>query len=202
MYTLYHFPYSQHARRVVSLLEEAKIPYDIRNVAMMEGEHMLPEFLQINPNHKIPVLDDDGFRLTESNAILRYLCNKHKLSSWYPDDIQSRALVDQWLDWNQTRLAQVVVDIVLNKVFMAPNGDAEALARGEQQLPELLEILSKALSTQHYITGDQPTIADLSIASNIFHLGFAEIMPQGKTAEWYSRIEGIQGFQKSLPQRT
>lgn len=199
MYTLYHFPYSQHARRVVSLLEEAKIPYEIRNVAMMEGEHMSPEYLQINPNHKVPVLDDGDFRLTESNAILRYLCNKHKLNSWYPEDAQPRALVDQWLDWNQTRLAQVVVDIVLNKVFMAPNGDAEALAKGEQQLPELLEILNKTLSTQDYIAGNQPTIADLSIASNIFHLGFAEIMPEGKIAEWYSRVQDIQGFQKSLP---
>ncbi len=199
MYTLYHFPYSQHGRRVVSLLEEANIPYNIRNVAMMEGEHMSPEFLKINPNHKIPVLDDGDFRLTESNAILRYLCNKHKLTTWYPEDLQARAQVDQWLDWNQTRLAQVVVDIVLNKVFMAPNGDQAAIARGEQLLPELFVILDAALAQHDYIVGDQPTIADLSIASNIFHLGFAEVMPKGETAQWYSRIQDIQGFQKSLP---
>ncbi len=199
MYKLYHFPYSQHGRRVVSLLEEAGIPYEIRSVAMMEGEHMSPEFLKINPNHQIPILEDGDFRLTESNAILRFICNEHNLTQWYPTDAKLRAKVDQWLDWNQTRLAPTVTDIVLNKVFFAPNGDQQAIERGEKNLPELLDILEGALSNSDYLVGNRPTIADLSVASNLFHLGFAEVKPTGKTEEWYRRIFDIQGFQKSLP---
>jgi len=199
MYTLYHFPYSQHGRRIVSLLEEANIPYQIKHVAMDQGEHRSPAFLDINPNHQIPVLEGDDFRLCESNAILRFLCNEHGLTSWYPDDSRGRAIVDQWLDWNQCRLASSVVDVVLNKVFLGENGDQAAISRGEQQLAEVLPILESGLQRTDYLAGDAPTIADLSVASNIFQLGLAEVGVSGKTEAWYQRIMALRGVQKSLP---
>ncbi len=98
MYTLYHFPYSQHARRIVSLLEENNLPYQVRHVAMDTNEHLSAEFLNINPNHQVPILQEGDFYLSESNAILRYLCNKHELNNWYPHEAKARAKVDQWLD--------------------------------------------------------------------------------------------------------
>lgn len=201
MYTLHHFPYSQHARRVVSLLEEANIPYTLKNVAMDQGEHMTPAFLDLNPNHQVPVLQDDDFRIYESNAILRYLCNKHQLDQWYPSDAQQRAMVDQWLDWTQCRMSPAVIDIVLNKVFLGADGDKEAVARGEKRLQELLPILESGLQRTPYLAGSHPTIADLSIASNIFQLGMADVAVSGKTASWYQRIADLPGFQKSLPQQ-
>lgn len=200
MYTLYHFPYSQHGRRIISLLEECKIPYEIRHVAMDQGEHLSAAFLDINPNHQVPVLQDDDFRIYESNAILRYLCNKHQLDQWYPQDTHQRAQVDQWLDWNQCRLSPAVIDIVLNKVFLGTDGDAAAIARGEQRWQELQPILEAGLSRTDYLAGNQPTIADLSVASNIFQLGMADLSVSGKTAAWYKRIGNLSGFQKSLPQ--
>ena len=51
MYSLYHYPYSQHSRRVVSLLEEAGLDYEIKHLAMDRGAHMAPEYLAVNPNH-------------------------------------------------------------------------------------------------------------------------------------------------------
>lgn len=200
MYVLYHFPYSQHARRVVSLLEENNIPYQLKNVAMDQGEHMSPAFLDINPNHQVPVLQDEDFRIYESNAIMRYLCNKHQLDLWYPADPKLRATIDQWLDWTQCRMSPAVIDIVLNKVFLGDEGDSDAIARGEKRLQELFPILESGLERSHYLAGSRPTIADLSIASNIFQLGLAEITVSGKTAAWYQRIGDLGGFQKSLPQ--
>ena len=201
MYTLYHHPYSQNARRVVALLETAGLEYELRHVALDKGEHLSQEFLAINPNHQIPVLIDDKVKLFESNAILRYLCTKHGLTDWYPDALATRAMVDQWLDWNQCRLAPTVTDIVLNKVFMGEAGDKSAITRGEEKLIELAAILNAGLEGHDFIAGTQPTIADLSIGSNISQLGFADAIPkEPNITNWYRRVCALEGFKKSLPQ--
>jgi glutathione S-transferase len=200
MYTLYHFPYSQHARRVVSLLEAAALPYTLHHVNMAQGGHMSPAYLAVNPNHQIPTLVDRDLRLHESNAILRYLCNKHGLTDWYPSELRRRALTDQWLDWNQCRLSPAVIDIVRNKVFLKDKGDKEAIARGEIRLRELGPILEQGLRTADFLTGAAPTIADLSVASNLFQLGLADAIPRGeRIAAWYGRINQLEAFRKSLP---
>jgi len=200
MITLFHSPISQHSRRVVSLLEEANIPYDARLVDMMKGEYLSPEFLAINPNHQVPTLIDGDIKIHESNAILRYLCNKHELSQWYPIDLASRAAVEQWLDWSQCQMSPAVVDIVLNKVFLQENGDAAAIERGREKMQELTAILDQHLSGQDFLCGQQATIADLALASNVFHLGLAEERPDTTHInDWYGRMSELKGFQKSLP---
>lgn len=200
MYTLHHNPYSQHARRVVSLFEEAGLDYTLSPVAMQEGEHRSEEFLAINPNHQVPVLVDDDLTLCESNAILRYLCNKHRLEGWYPTEPSIRARIDQWLDWNQCRLSPTVIDIVLNKVFMGDAGDVQAIKRGTEILPELAAILEAGLEGRKFLAGSDPTIADLSVASNIFHLGLAKMAPATPHIQgWFDRVSALEGFKKSLP---
>jgi glutathione S-transferase len=202
MYVLYHFPYSQHARRVVSLLEAAKLPYELRHVDMAKGAHLSADYLAINPNHQVPTLIDGDLVLHESNAILRYLCHKHGLSEWYPADPAQRARVEQWLDWNQSRLSPAVIDIVRNKVFLREKGDKDAIARGEAKLRELGSILDAGLAAQDFLAGPKPTIADLSVASNLFQLRFAEAIPPGaKIAAWYQRMDALEAFRKSLPPR-
>ena len=200
MLTVYMHPYSQHARRVLALLEIANAEYKGEIVALDNGAHMEPEFIAINPNHQVPVLIDGDLSLSESNAILRYLCRKFSLSEWYPADLRERALVDQWLDWNQCRLSSSVVDIVLNKVFLGDDGDAAAITRGEANMVEPGSILAKRLAGSAFLAGQSPTIADLSVASNITQLGFANAAPDYPAiAEWYARICEIEGFRKTLP---
>jgi glutathione S-transferase len=202
MYKLYHFPYSQHARRVVSLLEAAGLPYTLHHIDMAQGEHLSAAYLAINPNHQIPTLVDGDLKLHESNAILRYLCQKHGLADWYPPDLKRRAMTDQWLDWNQCRLSPAVIDIVRNKVFLKDKGDRDAVARGEARLRELTPILEDGLRSADFLVGSAPTIADLSVASNLFQLGLADAVPSGKRiAAWYGRVNRLEPFRKSLPAR-
>jgi glutathione S-transferase len=200
MLTVYHNPYSQHCRRVLVLLEIAKADYRTETVDLAGGEHRSAGFLAINPNHQVPVLIDGELTLTESNAILRYLCNRFSLSDWYPADIENRARVDSWLDWNQCRLSPAVVDVVLNKVFLGDSGNAEAIARGEADLVELGAILAARLSDSDFLAGSAPTIADLSVASNITQLGLADAAPKHDvTRDWYARVCDIEEFRKTLP---
>ena len=200
MYILYHFPYSQHARRVVSLLEAARLPYELRYVDMGKGAHLSADYLAINPNHQIPTLVDGDLVLHESNAILRYLCHKHGLTDWYPADPRQRARVEQWLDWNQTRLSPAVVDIVFNTLFAGERRDEQAIARGAAKLRELGPILETGLGGHDFLAGPTPTIADLSVASNLFQLGLAKATPPGThIAAWYQRVDAMEAFRKSLP---
>ncbi len=201
MYTLYHYPYSQHARRVVALFEEADIEYNLKHIAMDKNEHASKEYASINPNEQVPTLIDGDLKIHESNAILRYVCTKHGLSEWYPEDLEIRANVEQWLDWNQCRFSPAVVDIVLNKVFMGEHGDKLAIKRGEENMRNLIPILDKKLEHDKYLAGDNPTIADISVASNIFQLSLAEAQPTESNIDtWYQRISQRTGFIKSLPQ--
>ncbi len=200
MYKLYHSPLSQHARRVVSLLEAGGIEYELEPVAVEKGAHMSAEYLAVNPNHQLPALDVDGEILLESNAIMRFLCDAHGLDAWYPKATMARAKVDQWLDWNQCRLMDPTTSLVVNKVILGDKGDQGAVARAEARLTDVLGVLEAHLDGREWVAGDGPTIADLSIASNIFQLGFAQATPTTPhTSAWFQRVMELPGFRASLP---
>ena len=200
MYKLYHSPLSQHARRVVSVLETGGIAYELVPIAIEKGAHMAPDFLAINPNHQLPAMEVDGEVLLESNAIMRFLCDAHGLESWYPKGAKARAKVDQWLDWNQCRLMDPTTSLVINKALLGDNGDKDAIARAESKLVDVLGVLETHLDGKDWIAGDNPTIADLSIGSNIFQLGFAQASPTTpNTGAWFSRVMELPGFKASLP---
>lgn len=200
MYELYTSPLSQHGRRVVSLLEEAGIEYTPRPVALETGEHMSPAYLAINPNHQVPALKVDGEVLLESNTILRFLCDRHGLESWYPKDTMARARVDQWLDWNACRLGPQVSQLVLNKVILGDRGDKQAAAQAEAKLPEVFAVLESQLASRPFVAAQNPTIADLSIASTVFQLVFAQAVPSTPSiGAWFARVGELNGFRASLP---
>ena len=202
MYVLYHFPFSQHARRVVALMEAAGLRYELRHVALDKGEHLSPAFLEINPNHQVPSLIDGTAKIHESNAILRYLCVKHRLHDWYPDDLPARAAVEQWLDWCQCRFGPAVTDVVLNTVFMGKDGDAAAIARGHDRLAEAGPILEAGLDFRDYVAGgSHPTIADLALAANMSHLELAGAVPDlPNIRAWLARMYALPAFAATLPQ--
>lgn len=201
MYQLYSNPFSQHSRRVISLLEEAGITYEIHGVDMMAGEHMTEAYLAINPNHQVPTLIDGEIKIHESNAILRYLCVKHRLSDWYPQQGESFAKVEQWLDWTQCQLSPWVVAIVLNKVFLGEKGDLEIAVDATEKIQERFAIMENYLESETFFAGSKPTIADLSLASSIFQLSFAHAMPTTPNIlRWYDAVATLPGFRKSLPQ--
>ena len=202
MHILYSHPISQHSRRVVALLEEAGLEHEIRHVALDTGAHMSPDYLAINPNHQVPTLIDGDVKLHESHAILRYLCAKHGLDDWYPADVKTRAVVDQWLDWTQCRLGPAVIDVVFNTVFAGDQSDKAAIQRGHDKLAELLPILDAGLAGRKFIAGDTPTIADLALGSNITHLALADAAPsEANIVAWVGRISALKGFAATLPQR-
>jgi len=198
MYILYHFPLSPYARRVVALLEEVGLPYEPRLVDLPTGAHLSAEFRAINPNHQVPVLVDGDLRLAESHAILRYLCARHDLHDWHPTGPKARALVDQWLDWDLSRLGPALGDIVVNKVFLGERGDKAAIARGEARVADAAPVLERRLDRSPFVAGDTPTIADLAIASDITQLQLAGSAPATPAiGAWLRSVNALKGVEAS-----
>lgn len=197
MIALYSDAMSPHCSRVLCLLREAGIAHEIRPVDMMKGEYLTAEYQAINPNRQVPSLLDGNLRIHESNAILRYLCRKHGLDQWYPQDLPTLATIEQWLDWNQCRLAPQMTTLVMNRMFLGEQADPTAADRAETELQTLFAILADGLRNSTFIAADHPTIADLSLASNLMLLAFANVHPDNLLIQrWYDRVTALQGFRR------
>lgn len=193
---LYSDSLSPHCHRVLALLRAANIPFEVHPVDLEKGEYLTESFRAINPNRQVPSLEDGDIRIHESNAILRYLCRKHQLTQWYPQDLPALAKVEQWLDWNQCRLAPLMATIIMNRMFLGDQADMAAADRAETELHILLPILEDGLTHGEYLVADHPTIADLSIASNLTLLAFGNVHPESQLIRsWYDKVSSLKGYQ-------
>ncbi len=194
MYRLHMNPWSFYSRRVIALLVQCDLPHELREVDMMAGEHRSEAFLALNPNGQVPVLVDGDLALAESNAILRYLCTANRLDDWYPTDARARALVEQWLDWTQCRLAPATSDIVFNTMFAGDQADQGAIARGRDLLSVLAPILEARLDQSAYVAGAMPTIADLAVFSCLSQLGLVQSrLAAPSISAWYDGMAALKG---------
>jgi glutathione S-transferase len=113
----YHGIGSPVSRSGLLLIRSLGLDVDLKLIDMPSGEHCKPEFLKLNPLHQLPVLVDGDFVLAESRAILAYLVNKYKPgSSWYPNDPQARAVVDQRLYYDSSNVYSSLAQIVVGKI--------------------------------------------------------------------------------------
>lgn len=95
---LYYMGCSAPCRAVMMTAKLVGVELNLKMCNLMAGDHMKPEFLKMNPQHNIPVIDDAGFYLNESRAICAYLVNKYaKCDKLYPKEAKARARVDQRL---------------------------------------------------------------------------------------------------------
>ncbi len=94
-------------------LEALMIPYELKHVELLRGEHKTPEYLKINPQHNIPTIKDGDFIMNESRAIMTYLANKVGNTPLYPDDVKIRARIDQRLYFDMGSLFATLANIMV-----------------------------------------------------------------------------------------
>jgi glutathione S-transferase len=198
---LYGHPYSNAARRVQMLCEECGIPYTYQMVDLTKGEQYKPEYLAMNPNGKVPVIDDDGVVVWESQAIMRYLADKHKAHAWYPSEPRARIHVEQWLDWNQTRLGTECGKIMYHTFFAGDQSKPEVIEDAKKWLAKILPVMDGVLAKKKYLCGDQPTLADLAATTNIAYLEMCKVDlgPYPAVSRWYGSMKARPSFTKTVP---
>ena len=168
--TLYAFPPSPRGFKVLLAAHQLGIPYEFRLVDLAKGDQRAPTFLALNPNGRMPVLDDNGFVLWESNAIVEYLASKAG-GTWLPSATRDRLALTKWLYWESNHwdpTCAVYVFERLVKPFFGLGETSEAeIAKAETTFHRLAGVLNGELEKHRYVTGDTLTVADLAIASSL-----------------------------------
>ena len=118
----------------------------------------------MNPNGRVPTIDDDGFVLWESNAIVRYLASRHGASSLYPDNLQTRADADRWMDWATSTMHPLMTPLFWGLIRTAPEKrDADQIEEVRLQMEEVMHLLDAQLASRAYVAGDAFTMGDIPV---------------------------------------
>jgi glutathione S-transferase len=160
---------------------------DLVVVDLAKGEQRAPSFLLKNPNGKVPVLDDDGFVLWESHAIMQYLADKTPGQTVYPAEIRARADVNRWLFWSAYHFTP--------SVSILP----AAVRRGEQLVTDNARILDDHLVGKKWITEERVTLADIAIATPLMVIEKAKLPVNGfaNVMKWLRRVEGLEAWRRT-----
>ncbi|MCU0117196.1 glutathione S-transferase [Pseudomonas sp. B2M1-30] len=188
----YNFPRSGHAHRVELMLSLLQLPTETIFVDLAKGEHKQPAFLAINSFGQVPVIDDGGVVLADSNAILVYLAQKYGNGRWLPSDPVGAARVQRWLSIAAGPIAFGPAAARLITVFGAQLNADELITRAHN----LLKVMDLELGKTPYLAGDEPTIADISGYSYIAHApeGNVSLDDYANVRAWLARVEALPGF--------
>src|ERR1700680_2102413 len=199
---IYGVPLSR-AYRALWMANELGLDYENVPVHFADGSAKTPEYLAINPNGRIPAIDDDGLKLWESMAINLYLAKKHDKGFW-PKTLEGEALALQWSFWAMTEVEKPALAALLHRMFL-PEGmrDPKLAEEGEQQLQKPLKVLDDALTGTGYLAGSSFTVADLNVASILSWARLARVdlsaFPHVK--QWLTAALQPPGAGKARPKR-
>jgi len=189
---LYRFYLSGHSHRVELFLSLLGLPYELIEVDLRAKAHKTEAFLKMNCFGQVPVIDDDGVIVTDSNAILTYLAGKYDDGYWLPRDPVGAATVQRWLSVAAGPVAYGPAAARRSTVFGAAPDAGDAIARANA----LFVVMEKVLAASHFLAGTTPTIGDIACYSYIAHApeGNVSLDPYPALRAWLGRIEALAGF--------
>jgi glutathione S-transferase len=198
MLKIYGNKQSGSAAKVHYAVELLGIPYEYKELDFQK-DLKTPWYLKIHPAGKIPSIDDDGFILWESMAIVRYLADK-KGSQYYPKDLKKRAMIDQWMDFCTIHVQGGVEKVVFNKVFapmMKLPVNEQAMAEGFKEVDRFFPIVDKQLQEHGYIAGEM-SIADLILLAIFDYTDLAKIdyVKYKNISAWVKKMRAMDFFKK------
>lgn len=190
---LYRNPLSGHCHRVELMLSLLDIPYETIDLDMANGAHKAPDYLKISPFGQVPAIDDNGFTLADSNAIITYLEKKYNDGyEWYPQDPVKAAEVQRWLSVAAGEIAYGPCAVRLVKVF-GVDLDYDV---AKKKTGVLFAVIEPLLNTRPYLAGEAITLADVAGYSYISHVpeGGVSLEPYPAIRAWLKRIEAHPRF--------
>ena len=185
-------PYSSNVIPVIWAAAEVGVEWQLKLAGGSFGQLDTPAFAAMNPNRMIPSIRDGDFALWESNAIIRYLCNRYAKGTLAPKDMQARALADQWMEWCQTRAFPPVIQAFFATVRTEPEKrDPALIEKHATEAARVLPILDAHLSGRAFMLGDQFTMADIPLGCVAYRYFNIDIQrPSLPNIEgWYTRLQ-------------
>ncbi|HZQ63114.1 MAG TPA: glutathione S-transferase [Casimicrobiaceae bacterium] len=157
---------SINVQKVLWCCDEMDVSYERRDAGGAFGVVNTPEYRRLNPNGLVPTIQDDGFALWESNAIVRYLARKHGHGSLCPAEPSRAALAEQWMDWQVSTLWPAIRPLFIGLVRTpAEQRDAAALEASRQKTVEALRMLDAHLEKHAYVAGDAFSMGDIPVGA-------------------------------------
>ncbi|WP_339490021.1 glutathione S-transferase family protein [Pseudomonas sp. RL_5y_Pfl2_70] len=189
---------SINVRKVLWTCAELKIAIEREDWGSGFRDTHTPEFIALNPNAMVPVINDEGFVLWESNTIIRYLANRDNALHLYPSSPRHRARIDQWIDWQATDLNKSWGYAFMSLVRKsAAHQDTDALQQGVHQWAAHMAILEQQLQrTGAYVSGDAFSLADIPIGLSV-NRWFETPLPHPDlpaVSAYYDRLNSRPGF--------
>lgn len=184
---------SINVQKVVWAAGELNLPFTRHDAGMQYGIVKTPDYLAKNPNAVVPCIEDDGFVLWESNAIVRYLAAKYAAGApqLWPADAAQRALADRWMDWQTTTAYPAMHASFMGLVRTAPEKrDQAAIAASIELFEQKMDILDAHLANNAFVGGANFTMGDIPIGTVVhrwLHMP-VERRPQAHIARWYQAI--------------
>jgi glutathione S-transferase len=159
---------SVNVQKVVWCVDELGIAYERVDAGRDFGIVGTLEYLAKNPNGLIPVIEDEGFVLWESNAIVRYLSAKYGMGTLCPADPRDRADADRWMDWQTTTFNPAIAPAFWHLIRFAPDKrDAAVIENARVTAEKHLSLLDAHLASNEFVTGDSFTMGDIPLACSV-----------------------------------
>lgn len=191
--TLYRHPKSGHCHRVELMLRLLNLPYRTVDLDMDNGAHKAPEYLRMSPLGQVPAIEDAGFALSDSNAILTYLVEAYgDAGLWRGTEASEKAEVQRWLSIAAGEIASGPCAARLVTVFGAQLDHEAAMAKAHA----LFSVMEQHLGGRSWLAATRPTLADISAYSYIAHApeGGISLSPYPSIRGWLARVEALPGF--------
>lgn len=195
---LYYDLFSQPSRALYIFLKITGIPFEAKPIKLIKFEQLTPEYEAINPFKKVPAIEHGNFKLTESVAIVRYLCKEYNIpEQWYPSSSKEQAKVDEYLEWQHlnTRLhcASYFLVKYLNPMKTGKPAKPEQVKKYETHVVNCLDLIESIwLKDKPFLTGNKINVSDIFGACELEQLRLAGFDPRDNRpclADWLKRVQ-------------
>lgn len=189
---LYDLELSGNCYKVRLFAALANIKLELIAVDFLAGEHKSPGLLALNPFGELPILDDDGFILRDSHAILIYLAGKYAGEAWWPSASKLQAEVSQWLFTSANEIQHGPCAARLVDQFNSDLDKGLALLRAEKTL----DLIEKHLKQHLWLAIQRPTIADIAVFPYVALAaeGGIDLSPYPQINAWINRIKALPNY--------
>ena len=194
---------SGNVRKVLWCCAEIGLPFERRDAGMHFGVNDQPAYLAMNPNGRVPTIEDGDFQLWESNAIVRYLVLQYAPANpIYPAAAKDRAGVERWLDWTLTTLQPAERPVYWGYIRQTPDQrDNAALQADVTAVTALWAMLDRQLTDRRFLEAEQFTLADLVLgvyANRWFGIPGLSRPPMPNLERWYGSLQKRDGFRQYI----
>jgi len=192
---------SINVQKVLWALDELKVPCERVDAGLQYGVVNEPFYRKMNPNGRVPTIEDDGLVLWESNTIVRYLSARHGTGTLWPADAKQRADVERWMDWATSTIAPAMTPVFWGLIRTPPEKrDHKAIDDGVEKAAQAFHALEQSLEGRDYVGGKAFTMGDIPLGTFVYRWSALDIKrPKlARVEAYYARLQQRPAYKKHV----